>query len=155
MIEIVSRSSRQDDRVQKVQDYERLGIQEYVYIDIRTRRGQLVGEVVGYRLQDQRYIPLLPDEDDALYLATINCRIGLEGGKVWLEDSATGENLLTNLQAQRALRAEKEARQVAEEARQAAEVRAMAEEAARQAAEGRIAELEVKLQLMQQQQKSE
>lgn len=131
VIEIVSRSSRQDDRVQKVQDYERLGIQEYVYIDIRTRRGHLVGEVAGYRLQKQRYVPLLPDEDDALYLESINCRIGLEGDKVWLEDSATGENLLTNLQAQRALRAEKAARQVAE---------------------ARIAELEAKLQLLQQQQ---
>lgn len=78
--------------------------------------------------------------------------IGLAGDRVWLEDSATGENLLTNLQAQRALRAEKAARNAAEEARQAAEVRAMAEEAARQVAEARIAELEAKLQLQQQQQ---
>lgn len=56
-------------------------------------------------------MPLLPDEDDALYLERINGCIRLEGDKVWLEDSATGENLLTNLQAQRALREEKDARQ--------------------------------------------
>ena len=132
VIEIVSRNSRYDDRVQKVQDYERLGIQEYVYIDIRTRRGEVVGEAAGYHLQNNRYVPLLPDEDDALYLETINCRIGLEGARVWLEDTATGENLLTNLQVQRALVLEKEACQ---------------------AAEARIAELEAKLQLLQQQER--
>ncbi|MCE7984920.1 MAG: Uma2 family endonuclease [Caldilinea sp. CFX5] len=135
VIEVVSRSSRQDDRVKKVEDYERLAIREYVYIDIRTRRGKIVGEVAGYRLQQNRYVPMLPDEDDALYLETINCRIGLENDRVWLEDSTTGENLLTNLQAQRSLREEKVARQAAEEARQAAEARAAAEEEARQAVE--------------------
>lgn len=35
VIEIVSRSSRQDDRVPKEQDYKHVGIQEYVYVDIR------------------------------------------------------------------------------------------------------------------------
>ena len=48
VIEIVSRNSRYDDRVQKVQDYERLGIQEYVYIDIRTRRGEIV--LIGHEV---------------------------------------------------------------------------------------------------------
>lgn len=133
-IEVVSPSSRQDDRVRKVQDYERLGIGEYVYIDIRTRRGKPVGEIAGYRLQQNRYVPMVTDEDGALYLETVHCRIGLEEDRVWLEDSTTGENLLTNLQAQRALREEK---------------------VARQSAEARIAELEAQLQLLQQQQKSE
>ena len=157
VIEIVSRSSRQDDRVQKVQDYEQLGIGEYVYIDIRTRRGKPVGEIAGYRLQQNRYVPIVTDEDGALYLETINCRIGLEEDRVWLEDSTTGENLLTNLQAQRALGEERVARQAAEaraaaeeEARQAAEAQAKTEAAARQAAEARIAELEAKLRLLQQ-----
>ncbi len=151
VIEVVSPSSRQDDRVRKVQDYEQLGIGEYVYIDIRTRRGKPVGEIAGYRLQQNRYVPMVTDEDGALYLETINCRIGLEEDRVWLEDSTTGENLLTNLQAQRALREERVARQVAEEARQAAEARATAEEEARQAAEALIAELEAKIRLLQQQ----
>lgn len=158
VIEVVSPSSRQDDRVRKVQDYEQLGIGEYVYIDIRIRRGKPVGEIAGYRLQQHRYVPMVTDEDGALYLETINCRIGLEADSVWLEDSTTGENLLTNLQAQRALREEKVARQAAEaraaaeeEARQAAEAQSKAEAAARQAAEARIAELEAKLRLLQQQ----
>lgn len=143
-IEIVSPTSRQDDRVRKVQDYERLGIDEYVYIDIRTRRGKPVGEIAGYRLQQNRYVPMVTDEDGALYLETINCRIGVEEDRVWLEDSTTGENLLTNLQAQRALGEERVARQ-------AAESRAAAEEEAHQAAEALIAELEAQIRLLQQQ----
>ncbi|MEZ4866746.1 MAG: Uma2 family endonuclease [Caldilineaceae bacterium] len=142
-IEIVSRNSREDDRVLKVKDYALVGIQEYVYIDIRTRRGATVGEVTGFRLDGAQYLPILPDEDDAIYLESIQLRMGLDGSRVWLEDGATGEDLLNNLQVRRAWRAE-------QEARQAAETRAQAEEAARQAAEARIAELEAQLQRLQQ-----
>lgn len=157
-IEVVSLKSRRTDRVDKVRDYELLGIQEYVYIDIRRRHGQIVGELVGYRLQANRYVPILPDEDDALYLESVNCRIGLDGNQVWMEDGDTGENLLNNVQAQRALKAEKQARQAAEAriaeeetARQTAEIRAGAEEAARRAADARIAELEALVQALRQQ----
>jgi Uma2 family endonuclease len=142
VIEIVSRSSREEDRVNKVRNYALVGIQEYVYIDVRLRNGNLVGELVGFRLQENHYLPILPDEDDALYLETINLRIGLAGNRVWLEDSATGEDLLNNLQVRRALRTEQEARQAAEAARQAAEE-------AHLAALARIAELEAQLQAKQ------
>jgi Uma2 family endonuclease len=157
VIEIVSRNSREEDRVNKVRNYALVGIREYVYIDVRVRRNELVGEVVGFRLQDNHYLPILPDEDDALYLESVNLRIGLEGNRVWLEDGETGEDLLNDLQVRRAWRAEQEARQVAEvraqaeeAARQAAEARAQAEEAARLAAQARIAELEAQLQRLQQ-----
>jgi Uma2 family endonuclease len=164
IIEIVSRNSREEDRVNKVRNYALVGVREYVYIDIRMRRNELVSEVVGFRLQDNQYLPILPDEDDALYLETVNLRIGLEGNRVWLEDGETGADLLNDLQVRRAWRAEQEARQAAEaraqaeeearrsaeEARHAAETRAQAEEAARIAAQARIAELEAQLQRLQQ-----
>jgi Uma2 family endonuclease len=142
VIEIVSRSSREEDRVNKVRNYALVGIQEYVYIDVRLRNSNLVGELSGFRLQENHYLPILPDEDDALYLETVNLRIGLAGNRVWLEDSATGEDLLNNLQVRRALRTEQEARQAAEAARQAAEE-------AHLAALARIAELEAQLQAKQ------
>ena len=164
IIEIVSRNSREEDRVNKVRNYALVGVREYVYIDIRMRRNELVSELVGFRLQDNQYLPILPDEDDALYLETVNLRIGLEGNRVWLEDGETGADLLNDLQVRRAWRAEQEARQAAEaraqaeeearrsaeEARHAAETRAQAEEAARIAAQARIAELEAQLQRLQQ-----
>jgi len=151
VIEIVSRSSRGDDRVEKVRDYALAGVQEYVYIDHSVRRGQHVWELAGFRLQGSQYLPILPDEDGALYLETTNLRIGLDSERLWLEDAATGQDLLTNLQARQALRSA-EARALAEEqARQAAEARALAEEQARQVAEARIAELEAQLQVLRQQ----
>jgi Uma2 family endonuclease len=144
VIEIVSRNSRAADRVDKVRDYARAGVQEYVYIDHFVRRQQHFWELAGFRLQDGQSLPMLPDEDGALYLESVNLRLGVTDGRVWLEDGATGKDLLTNLEARRALRA-------AEQARQAAEARAAAEEQARQAAEARIAELEAQLRTLRQQ----
>lgn len=129
VIEVVSRSSRKDDRVEKVRDYALVGVQEYVYIDHSIRRGQHFWELAGFRLQGSHYLPILPDEDGALYLESVNLRIGLTDDQVWLEDAATGKDLLTNLQARQVL-------QMAEEARQAAEAR--------------IAELEAQIQALRQ-----
>jgi Uma2 family endonuclease len=103
-IEVVSRSTRRYDRVDKVRDYALVGVQEYVYIDVWERRGQVQRELAGFRLEDGRYLPILPDEDGALFLNSVNLRIGLDDDRVWLEDAATGQELLTNLQAQSALR---------------------------------------------------
>ncbi len=129
-IEVVLRSSCKDDRVEKVRDYALVGVQEYVYIDHSICRGQHFWELAGFRLQGSHYLPILSDEDGALYLESVNLRIGLTDDQVWLEDAATGKDLLTNLQARQAL-------QMAEEARQAAEAR--------------IAELEAQLQALHQQ----
>lgn len=167
VIEIVSRSSRADDRVTKVGDYARVGVQEYVYIDHTVRRQQHFWELAGFRLQGNQYLPMLPDEDGALYLESVNLRIGVTDGRVWLEDAETGKDLLTNLEARRALRVAEarateeeqarlaaEARATSEEAaRLTAEARAVEEEQARQAAELRLAELEAQLQALRQQQK--
>lgn len=152
IIEVVSPSTRENDRVKKVKHYARVGVQEYIYIDHWTRKGQEIWEIVGYRLDEGQYVPMLPDEDGALYCRAVGLRIGVENGKVWVEDAETGEDLLTNLAAQRALRAAEVARRDAEtkavaeaEARQAAEVRADAEAKARRSAEARIAELEAQV----------
>jgi len=135
-IEIVSRSSRADDRVEKVRDYALAGVQEYVYIDHTVRRGNHFWELAGFRLQGNQYLPILPDEDGALYLESVNLRIGLENGRLWLEDAATSQDLLTNLQVRQALRA--------------AEQRAAEEAQARQTAEARLAEVEAQLQALRQ-----
>jgi Uma2 family endonuclease len=107
VIEVVSRNTRRWDRVDKVRDYALVGVQEYVYLDVWERRGQTQYELAGFRLEDGRYLPILPDEDGAIFLQTVNLRIGLENGRVWLEDAETGQDLLTNVQAQNALRAAK------------------------------------------------
>ncbi len=104
VIEVVSRTSRKDDRVNKVKDYAQVGVQEYVYIDKLTRRKETVWELVGYRFSNGVTTPMLPDEDGALYLESVNMRIGIENGHVWLEDGETGQDILTSLQVRQALR---------------------------------------------------
>lgn len=142
VIEVVSPTSRTGDRVTKVRDYPQVGVQEYIYIDHWQRRRQIVWEIAGFRLSGDRYLPIVPDEDGAVYCETLNLRIGVEEGRVWIEDGNTGSELLTHRQTQQALQAEAAARQAAEEqaqaeaaARQAAEEQAQAEATARQAAE--------------------
>jgi Uma2 family endonuclease len=163
VVEVVSRNSRKADRVTKVRDYARVGVPEYVYIDVRTRKGKTVWEIAGFRLEEGHYLPILPDEDDAIFCETIGMRIGVEEGKVWLEDANTGENLLTNLEAHRARRAaevraadaevraaDADARATAEaEARVLAETRAELEAQSRRSAEARLAELEAELRRLQ------
>lgn len=144
VIEVVSPSSRTGDRVIKVRDYPQVGVQEYLYIDHWQRRGQTVWEIAGFRLAGDRYLPIVPDEDGAIYSETLNLRIGIEEGRVWMEDSHTGKELLNHLQTQIALQAETAARQAAEE-------QAQAEAAARQSLEARLAELEIQIRRLQEQ----
>jgi Uma2 family endonuclease len=157
IIEITSPSTRETDRVKKVKDYALVGVEEYIYIDHTTRRGKEIWEIAGFRLDGDRYLPMLPDEDGAYFCETVGLRIGLEDGRVWLEDANTGEELLTAQQVSAARDAEV-ARANAEAARAAAEAeranaeaaRANAEAEARKAAEARAAELEAIIAALQQ-----
>ena len=131
VIEIVSPKTREADRVKKVKDYALVGIQEYIYIEHTTRRGKEIWEIAGFRLDGDRYLPILPDEDGAYFCETVGLRIGIEEGQVWLEDVNTGEDLLTNQKVRKAL---------------------ATEEAGRKAAEARVAELEAQLEALRRQQ---
>jgi len=135
VIEVVSPNSRVGDRVTKVRDYPQVGVQEYIYIDHWERRGQAIWEIAGFRLAGDRYLPIVPDEDGAIYSETLHLRIGIEEGQVWIEDANTGKELLTHLQTYQALQAAEEQAKAEAAARQAAEEQATVEAAARQAAE--------------------
>jgi len=139
-------------------------VQEYIYIDHTTRRGKEIWEIAAFRLDGDRYLPMLPDEDGACFCETVGLRIGLEEGRVWLEDANSGEELLTAQQVSAARDAEA-ARANAEAARATAEAeranaeaarataeaaRANAEAEARKAAEARAAELEAIIAALQQ-----
>lgn len=165
VFEVVSPSSRRGDRMIKVRDYPRVGVQEYIYIDHWQRRGQTIWEIAGFRLAGDHYLPIIPDEDGAIYSETLNLRIGIEEGQIWIEDSDTGTELLTHLKTEQARRAAEEqaqaeavARRAAEEqaqaeavARRAAEEQAQAEIAARQTLEARLADLETQMRRLQEQ----
>lgn len=124
VIEVVSPQYRKEDREDKVAIYAKAGVREYVIFDHRTRRGQGIDEVLGYRLLENAYLPISPDEDGFIYCETVGLRMGLENGRVVLIDGETGARLPTHTEAV---------------------ARAEAEAAARQQAEARLAELEAEL----------
>ncbi|MFN8490753.1 MAG: Uma2 family endonuclease [Caldilineaceae bacterium] len=103
-IEVVSPISRKADRETKVTDYAQVGIAEYIYIDCRRRKRGIVSELAGFRLEDGLYQPLALDEDGAVYMATLGLRFGINGAKAWIEDVATGEDLLDHWATAQALR---------------------------------------------------
>lgn len=118
IIEVVSPRYRKADRQTKVKQYAQAGVQEYVIVDRRTQRGQIIDEVLGYQLVEGQYLPLLPDDDGRILCETVGLWIGLVDGKVVMVDAQTGERLLSSIELeQRAAQAE--ARAIEAEARAA------------------------------------
>ncbi len=97
VLEIVSRSSRQADRVDKREDYAALDIPEYWRFDEAARRRE--NRLAGDRLVDGRYEPIaieeLPDGVLQGYSAELNLYLRWEQGQLRLHDPATGRHILT------------------------------------------------------------
>ena len=149
VVEVVSPVSRQNDRVTKVRDYARVGIREYVYIDVRRGKRGIVDEIAGFRLVGDSYVPIMIDEDGAVFCETVGLRIGIADGVVWAEDIETGEDLLSHVAAMQALLRAQEQAEMAEERAEVAEERLLAEIEARRASEERLADLEAQLRALQ------
>jgi Uma2 family endonuclease len=96
ILEVVSPRYRQTDRETKVVEYARAKVQEYVIIDRRIVRRQLVDEVLGYRLMTGYYQPITPDEDGRILCNTLGVWISLQDGRLIIEDAQTGQRLMTS-----------------------------------------------------------
>ena len=131
VIEVTSRSSRQDDEVTKFQIYARLGVQEYFLYD--PTADYLDPPLQGFRLKRRKYARIDPEATGTFSCQQLNVTLRLEERDLVLSDGSSGQRLLTAGEAAEAIRqAETAARQVAE--------------AARAAAEQRVASLETELQ---------
>ena len=132
VLEIVSRSSRQADRVDKREDYAALGIPEYWRFDEAARRRE--NRLAGDRLVDGVYEPIVIEELEGGvlqgYSVELNLYLRWEQGQLRLHDPATGQHIAT-FESERA-RAES-----AEDRADSAESRARQEEEARVQAEAR------------------
>ena len=131
VMEVVSPRYRRADRERKVKEYARAGVEEYIILDRRPQRGELIDEVIGYRLEEGSYVPITPDEEGRIYCQTLQMKIGLVQGKVKLWEAETGEPLLSSQEI------EERAKQEAQRAEQA-ELRAQQERQARQEAIPRL-----------------
>ena len=151
VLEIVSRSSRQADRVDKREDYAALGIPEYWRFDEAARRRE--NRLAGDRLVEGRYEPIAIEElaDGVLqgYSAELNLYLRWERGQLRLHDPATGRHIAT-FESERARADSERARADSErdradsaerQVRQEGEARVQAESRAERA-EAHIRELE-------------
>ena len=158
VLEITSRSTRDNDQGPKRELYESLGVQEYWQFD--PTGDYLEPPLSGLHLLGGEYVPMAQTRLAAGTLAMYSAVLGLEvcvvGGKLRFHDPATGQNILTLTESNEERQREKQARQQAEQAqrqaeqaRQAAEARLAREKAARQAAAVRVAELQAVLERRQ------
>jgi hypothetical protein len=102
IIEVVSPRYRKEDREIKVLEYAQAGVQEYVIIDRRTQRSQLIDEVLGYRLVGQYFQPISPDDDGRILSEIVGLWISLQDNRLILEDAQTGQRLQTSLELEAA-----------------------------------------------------
>jgi len=73
-------------------------VQEYVICDRRRYRGNLLEEVLGYRLVGNTYQPITPDKAGRIRCDTVGVWISLREGALTMEDVATGQHLPTSLE---------------------------------------------------------
>jgi Uma2 family endonuclease len=140
VIELTSKSTRQEDQQEKFELYAQWGVREYFLCDPLGE--YLRPPLQGYRLRRGRYEVIKPDGLGRLKSKELGLWLEREGRQLRLWDAGTGEEVLDG-NARAAIAARRA--QVEVTARQAAAARAEAEAAARAAAEARAAEAEAEL----------
>jgi hypothetical protein len=133
VVEVTSRSTQREDREKKWQVYTALGVREYLLFD---PLGEYLRPVLqGYRLVEGSYqpMPIAKTAEGGMCIQSevVGLVFRVEGGRLWLYDSVTGERLMGLAESQ--------------EARRRSEVRVAQEAEARQAAEEEIVRLRAEL----------
>jgi Uma2 family endonuclease len=157
-------------------EYERLGVREFFMFDPEDL--YLPQQLLGFRLEDGRYVPLTADETGAMLSQELNLLLIPDGAFLRLADPATRrfiptdaeeveekerradeESRRANAERQRAdeerRRAEEQQRRAEEQTRRAEEERRHAEEARRRAEEARQREEEERHRAEEQQRQAE
>jgi len=121
VIEVISPSDariRRTDEVDKVKVYEKVGIEEYLLVDLPRRANGHRFQLKGYRMgPDRRYLPMQADAEGRLASNTIGLAFGVssDGGRVYVFDVETGERLLNAIEQEQAMKAAEERAARAEE----------------------------------------
>src|SRR5215213_2924586 len=151
IIEVVSprdRRIREVDEKTKPGLYERIGVREYLLLDLPRRANGWRTRWTGYRMDEAgRYQPIELDAQGRIFSETTGLFFGANVAGDWAEliDTETGQRLLSSLEEQEGrLRAEEELRQETERRQREAEGR-LREERARKAAEAEVTRLREEL----------
>jgi Uma2 family endonuclease len=111
VIEVVSPSDariRKMDEVNKLELYQRVGIPEYLLVDLPRRANGHRFRIEGHRLgPGRRYRAIEPDEEGCVFSETTRLRFGVSGDGQQIGIFApTGARLLTPVESQQAAEAE-------------------------------------------------
>lgn len=142
IIELTSKSTRREDMRQKKELYEFLQVSEYFLFDPLGE--YLRPALIGYRLFEERYEPIVPF-GGRLRSLVLNMELVHQGEELQLIDLQTGERLLTPLEQAEARRKAEAEWQQAEEARQQMSEKWRQEVAARKSLEAEVARLRQQL----------
>ena len=137
VLEVTSKSTRQEDTVLKFGKYAAMGVREYYLYDPTGE--YLAPALQGFRLSDEAYVRIEPDDRNALACEELAVVFRLEAGRLVMNDRNTGALLLTEAESE-SQRAEAESQRAEAESQ-----RADQERIARESAELRIQELEAEL----------
>jgi Uma2 family endonuclease len=171
IVEIVSPKIRRVDVQDKFAEYAQVGVEYYIIVDARLRRGRTIYSLLGYQLHNGVYEPIKPNEQWWLWLPPVRVWLGIHHNWLVCYDvnhqpigdyvQVVQEREIALARAEQAQQATelahqeaKQAHQEAEEAKQRAdraEQRAAAEQKARQAMEEQFKQLADELRRLRQQ----
>lgn len=135
VLEVTSKTTREEDQKSKKSRYARLGVEEYFLFDPRSE--YLRPRFQGLLLTGGEYQPLRLAPDGGLTSRTLGITFRPQGTSLRIIDAKTGQLLLTFEEWKAKAKAAEERVEVEIAARRAAEERAETESAARHAAEER------------------
>jgi Uma2 family endonuclease len=93
VFELTSRSTRREDEGSKKAKCARIGVREYWLFD--PEFDYLKPALQGYQLRAGRYEPIEPEADGGLRSEVLGVTLRLDGPRLVLRDSETGEPVLT------------------------------------------------------------
>jgi colicin import membrane protein len=79
IIEVTSPKTRSVDLEDKVDEYEQVGVEYYVIVDIRRRGRGEVRQLLGRHLTPEGYVPMVANEQGWLWLDPVQLWLGLRG----------------------------------------------------------------------------
>lgn len=119
IFEITSRETWKDDIGAKMDLYAELGVREYFVYDVEHK--ELEPPLVGYRLVEDAYVLMPPDENGKLYSAEMQLELQEIDGALRLINPRTGEMLQTYAESQAARAEAEELARIAQERTRAVE----------------------------------
>jgi Uma2 family endonuclease len=149
IVEIISPNTRRVDMIDKKIEYAEVGVDFYVIVDAKIRRGYTHYSLIGYRLNQGQYETMPLDEQGRLWLEPVRVWLGIHNNWLVCYDE-TGEPIGDYVQMSKASKQVKKQMRLAEQRAEAEAQRAEAEALGRAAAEQRLAELQAELERLRQ-----